>query len=77
MRKGEMLPSRRVEPDELSLGPRVLCRCGTSLRRRINRQRGACKDCYDGTDAAAPPPGPVTACKSMLCGILLSGRFIR
>jgi hypothetical protein len=22
---------------------------------------------------AAPPPGPVTPCRSMLCGILLSG----
>ena len=26
---------------------------------------------------AAPPPGPVTPCRSMLCGILLSGWFWR
>src|SRR5678816_3459736 len=26
---------------------------------------------------AAPPPGPVTPCRSMLCGILLSGWFLR
>ena len=26
---------------------------------------------------AAPPPGPVTACRSMLCGIRLSGWFCR
>jgi hypothetical protein len=25
--------------------------------------------------ALAPPPGPVTACKSMLCETLLSGAF--
>ena len=28
-------------------------------------------------ELAAPPPGPVTACRSMLCGILLSGWFFR
>ena len=26
---------------------------------------------------AAPPPGPVTPCRSMLCGILLPGWFFR
>src|SRR3954462_6133674 len=26
---------------------------------------------------AAPPPGPVTPCRSMLCGILLDGWFFR
>ena len=29
------------------------------------------------TDDVAPPPGPVTACRSMLCGILLVGWFLR
>jgi hypothetical protein len=26
---------------------------------------------------AAPPPGPVTPCRSMLCGIFESGAFFR
>ena len=26
---------------------------------------------------AAPPPGPVTPCRSMLCGILLSGMVLQ
>src|ERR1035437_590450 len=29
------------------------------------------------SDALAPPPGPVTACRSMLCGIVLDASFLR
>ena len=54
MRKGDMPTLRREAMDDPDLAPRVLCRCGASLRTLATRNRRACSSCWDGQPTALP-----------------------
>ena len=53
-----------------------------SVKKKMKRAdfaRNVNRDSCPGAvnELAAPPPGPVTACRSMLCGSLFAGSFLR